>query len=1011
MAFKLVQNIQEARVQIQSLVDTYKGGIKGFKQATYNETLLRNDFLNPLLLSLGWDVFNENDKTPYKRDVRQEESIEVEGSKAKKSPDYTLRVNGIRTCFVEAKKPSVDVSSSQSSAFQTRRYGWNASLNISVLSNFEYLVVYDCRHKPTESDDERVARYKVYHFEEYIENIEEIYSLLSYQSVRQGCLNTLFENETHQTESFDQHFLNQISNWRKELAIQIHSVNKISVDDLNLLTQKLINRVIFLRICEDRNFERFETLKNIKTIQELKEYFQYADKKYDSGLFDLIEDQLTLNMIISDELIVSIFQELYFPYSPYDFSVIDSTILSQIYEKFLGNRIEIHNGNPIIIEEPEVSASKGVVPTPELLSVKIVKDCLDEVTANKNIEEIQQLKIADICCGSGTFLLQAYEYLINKTLEAFIEAGDFDSDDIAHLGDGEYELSLEGKINVILNNIYGVDINPYAVEVASFGLCVKILEGESPESIEYYVAKSKNRVLPNLAENLKTGNSLIDDTYFIFQPDAADDLDLISKIAPFNWKEEFPTVFEQGGFDAIVGNPPYVRIQNLVKYTPEEIKFYKSKEGNYHVANKYSIDKYYVFIERAISLINDKGNICYIIPSKFAKIKSGEPLRKLISTETFIHKITHFGTTQAFDGHTTYTAIIQLTKEHRDNFLFKPVKDITAKELFDESSYYSFKSSQFAGNPWVFFSSPTGDVFNKIYTKSNATLGEISNIVVGVQTSADDIYIFVPESEDENYFYFTREEQPSKVEKNICKPCIYDLTFKKLDTIEPNAQMIFPYDVDGDHAELIDEDSFLERYPVCWDYLQSHKARLLERKFNGAYPVWYQFGRSQSLAKFEDDEKLIWPVLSLDSNYVLDHSNILFTGGGNGPYYALTRKVDLSLKYLLGILMHPVIESIVKARASEFRGDYYSHGKQFLENLPFYIPKSEEDKVIYNKVISLVERGITLNQQLPYISLTKRKAAQLQIHRLHLNLISEVSKIYSITEEDIRTVLSDEVLK
>jgi hypothetical protein len=269
------------------------------KKPEYKETPLRNDFLNPLLKTFGWDVENEGARSQFLRDVVQEETIDVEEEDAiaKKNPDYTLRVQGTRKLFVEAKKVSIDIEKSAKAAFQTRRYGWNANLGISILTNFEKLVVYDCRYKPVASDEPNVARYNTFHFTEFIKHFETLYELLSFQSVSSGFIDDYFSLTQNDVTTFDNYFLKQIETWRHRLATDVIQNNTgFNEEDINFLIQRLLNRIVFLRICEDREIEKYETLKAIKSYDELKALFVKSDKKYNSGLFDFIEDNFSLNI-------------------------------------------------------------------------------------------------------------------------------------------------------------------------------------------------------------------------------------------------------------------------------------------------------------------------------------------------------------------------------------------------------------------------------------------------------------------------------------------------------------------------------------------------------------------------------------------------------------------------------------------------------------------------------------------------------------------------------------------
>lgn len=999
---------------IQELVEKYRSDRVGCLKTTYNEMQVRNDFIDPLLKCLGWDVDNNKGKTQFLRDVIQEEYIEVEDEITKKNPDYTLRINGTRKLFVEVKKPSVNILKSAKAAFQTRRYGWNANLGISILTNFEHFIIYDCRFKPDVSENEQVARVRIFSFEEYLDAFDEIQHLVSFNSANSGQLDELFFIYERKGQTFDDYFLKQIEDWRQKLATTAIEKNEsLDDEDINFLIQRLLNRIIFLRICEDRAIEKFETLKNIKSYDELKHHFQQSDKKFNSGLFDFIEDTLSLKIDIDSEVLIEIFNKLYYPLSPYDFSVVDPTILSQIYERFLGSRIVLEEGRQLyILEEPEVSASNGVVPTPKLIVEQIIKDTLSPLTTGKSFAELSTIKVVDICCGSGTFLISAYDFMQQIFLEKLIEE-DSDRKDLIYQLDGTtFALTLKAKRNILEQNIYGVDINPYATEVSEFSLLLKLLERENNVTVDNFINQHAEKVLPSLKGNIKCGNSLVDSKFFEFMPEALKNDQLLHNVKPFDWEIEFDFLKESKGFDAIIGNPPYVRIQNLVKYAPEEIKYYQSNISGYSVATKETIDKYYVFIQRAIALLNAYGLLGYIVPHKFFLIKGGKALREFITSNSQISKITHFGVTQVFPDRSTYTAILILQKAKKTDFQFKRVRKITPELLDKQDSFISYQTDAFNADPWIFLSPGTEKIFKKLRSEQSVPLKELAEICVGLQTSADKIYIFEPESETSNTYRFTKNGKQWEVEKGICLPAIYDLSFGLFDTISANAQIIFPYSVESDRADLFSEEYFESIFPLTWSYLQEHKPQLEKRSLQGNSPKWFQFGRSQSLTRFHNMPKLIWSVLATRPPYALDNNDLQFTGGGNGPYYALINRSDYSLLYFLGILSHPLFENMVKAGASEFRGAYYSHGKQFIENIPIrqidFQNTSEKEQ--YNSIIKLVETLIQTKVQLKSAAYGyKRTVLQRKADILFDQLIQRVNSLYGITEEEFNLVMNDDM--
>lgn len=1001
-------------MNIKELVEKYESDRDNCLKSGYNETQVRNDFIDPLLKCIGWDVDNTKGKTHFLRDVIQEEYIEVEDSKTKKNPDYTLRVNGTRKLFVEVKKPSVNINNSSKAAFQTRRYGWNANLGISILTNFENLIIYDCRLKPNSTDNEHVARVKVFHYSEYESAFKELNQIISFDSAHSGALDNLFSQYERRGETFDDYFLSQIEDWRQRLAISAVNNNEdLENQDINFLIQRLLNRIIFLRICEDRTIEKFETLKSISNYDELKALFEQSDRKFNSGLFDFIEDTLSQTINIDAETLISVFNELYYPLSPYDFSVVDPAILSQIYERFLGSRIIIDDERQLsIVMEPEVSASNGVVPTPKLIVEQIIKDTLTPLVSARTFKELKNLKVADICCGSGTFLISAYDFLLEKYLIT-ISNEKIDDKDIVYLTeDSTYVLTLKGKRNILESNIFGVDINPYAKEVSEFSLLLKLLEGENEATVNDYLNQFDDKLLPNLSRNIKCGNSLVDSKFYEFMPETVDDDDILFRINPFDWETEYPFLNETHGFDAIIGNPPYVRIQNLVKYSPEEVLYYQSTISGFDVAKNDTIDKYYVFIQKAITLLNDSGYLGYIIPHKFFLIKGGKALRNYITDNCNISQITHFGVSQVFPGKSTYTAIIVLKVEKHEKFSFKRIKSISAKTLEDESNSVEYKNENYTSEPWVFLNPETEQVFDKLRSPQTRPLKDLAEICVGLQTSADKVYIFQPEGETEETFIFTKQGKRWEIEKGICLPALYDLSFGLFDTLSGNAQLIFPYNINKDKADVFSEDYLTAHFPLALTYLKEYKESLEKRSLQGNEPVWYQFGRSQSLTKFHNTEKLIWSVLSTEPPYTIDKNNLQFTGGGNGPYYGLINNSDYSLYYFLGILSHPLIENMVKSGASEFRGSYYSHGKQFIENLPIRtIDMSvDSEKEIYLQIIKIVKNQVSTKEKIKSASYgTKRNVLQRKIDTLQNQLILLINKLYGISNDEFNAVMQDEM--
>lgn len=1018
-------NKKEAFIKVKELVRRFKANEAAYINAgsLYNETEVRTQFIGPFFQALGWDVYNESSLPLDLREVVQEATVEVGEEKLSKKPDYEFRLARQRKFYIEAKKPSVRIETDKAAAFQTRRYGFSAGLPISILTNFHKFVIYDCVPVPKREDDARIARVKIYSLEELESHFDEIYDIYSREAVYSGTFDRIHGVEvTRQgAAQFDEYFLSQVKSWRERLAVDISSRNKsLTSSEITYIVQRVLNRIIFLRICEDRDIEKYETLKNLddkSTYKELKKLLEQADKKYNSGLFDLIDDP-SFDIDIGSGVLISILKELYYPQSPYTFSVIDAGVLGDIYELLLAHEIVIDSrGAVTIVEKPEVKASGGVFSTPKYVVDSIVERALTSLILGKSPTELVPIHIADICCGSGVFLLAAYDYLLNYHLNWYLKDGaaKHTGKEIYEVGHGERRLTLHSKRQILLNNIYGVDIDDQAVEVARFSLLLKLIEDESNESIISHLSRYKERALPTLDDHIKCGNSLVDNRQFHKYDDSPSD-DLLESVNSFDWQDEFPEILKKGGFDAIIGNPPYIRIQNMVEYSPEEVKFYQSAVSGYTCAESDNFDKYSLFIERAISLLNKQGSLGYIVPHKFFTIKSGQCLRKLLSREKYLREIVYFGVQQVFGKKsTTYTCILIATKSPNTDFSIETVEDLKTWRYSKHGMLQTKRIGEINEKPWSFVQNDVKLLFEKILREHPTRLGAIAEIFVGVQTSADKIYIIRPNKITGKTVTFVDIKGKSwTIEREILRPSLLDVPLYPFSKPDPNTLIIFPYKIESDDAKLYTRSEMSKLFPLTWKYLKAHKAKLLDRSIQGGTAAtWYRYGRTQSLTKF-NSEKIILPILSTEPRYAYDDNNILVTGGGNGPYYLIRPRpeIELSIFFLQAILSHPVIDAMVRASSSVFRGGYYSHGKQFLNNLP--IPDiafdNESLRKSHDAIVSIVKKLISINEKIKSSKIPRqRNLYERQKQPLADKLNSLIESLYGLSPADIEVAKSVQI--
>lgn len=630
---------ENARKKISELVERFSEQIESYKKTDYNETQTRRDFIDPFFKALGWDVDNENGYAESYREVIHEDKVKV--GKVTKAPDYSFRlVGGKRLFFVEAKRPSVDVKGDIQPAYQVRRYGWSAKLPISIITDFEEFAVYDCTKKPKPSDKSSVSRIKYLTFRDYLNDFDFIWNTFSKERVLKGSFDKFVQSDTNKkgTTTVDKEFLQSLDSWRTQLAVNISINNKeLDEDEINFAVQQIIDRIIFLRITEDRSIEPYGNLKIALTkgdyYQNLFKQFQQADDKYNSGLFDFKKDKISKSVKIDNQVIKTIINELYYPESPYEFSVLSVEILGSAYEQFLGKTISVDKSHRAKIEEkPEVRKAGGVYYTPQYIVDYIVQNTIGKLIEGKTPKEIGKIKIVDPACGSGSFLLGAYQYLLDWHKNYYSENGRPSKGKKDQPLTPEGNLTTSEKKRILLTHIFGVDIDVNAVEVTKLSLLLKCMEGETEASISNQIKLFNERVLPTLDDNIKGGNSLIDTDYYDNQFDFGEE----KKIKPFNWQKGFPDVFKQGGFDVVIGNPPYVMLQTLETREAFEYSLRKFE------SSKYKIDTYQIFTEQSIKLLNKNGLLGFITPNTFLKNIHSEPLRKFILEHCSIREILLF---------------------------------------------------------------------------------------------------------------------------------------------------------------------------------------------------------------------------------------------------------------------------------------------------------------------------------------------------------------------------------
>ena len=755
---------EAAKKEIEKLVNDYELHRNEYKQKGYDEYQFCIRILNRFFNALGWDVENKLNKSEWYCDTIFQ--FKLKNKDTTKRPDYAFGFPAKNNAkfFAEAKTPSTIIHTDKNPALQIRRYGNSGALPVSVVTNFEEFAIYDCTTKAKESDSPRVGRLEYFTYHQYSEKFDLLWELFSKEGIEQGYHDKYIKSETKKkgTVPLDKDFVATLDEWRKYLATSIsHNNLKLINDEINFAVQQIIDRIIFLRFCEDRNIEKFETLlavtKKGDYYKNLYELFKDADIKYNSGLFDFEKDDISLKIKVENKIIRTIIEELYYPKSEYEFGVMPVEILGNAYEEFLGKVIRVTPGHIVkidIAKKPEVQKAGGVFYTPQYIVNYIVEHTVGKLINGKTPEQISKIKIVDPACGSGSFLLGAFIHLLRYHTDYYWKKNFHKKREKNYLITPEGRLTVTEKKRILQNNLFGVDIDPNAVEVTKLSLLLKAMEGETETSVGYQLRLDKKGVLPDLDCNIRCGNSLISPDFYDEQLNF--DKNEKKKINAFDWKAGFPLVFKQGGFDAVIGNPPYVMLQNLER---REIFDYALQK--YSTA-KYKIDTYQLFIERAINLTKYKGYIGYISPNTFLKNIHAEPLRKLFLQKTKINEILIFSY-NVFKSASVDTCIFILEKNsaNKNNKLivkqaseeFKP----KLKTKINQSSFSSNTKNDFN----LMISDDDKDLLKKITSKSK-TLGNFCDAYFGIQTFDRTVYVsdkkktknYVPVIDGGNIGYF-----------------------------------------------------------------------------------------------------------------------------------------------------------------------------------------------------------------------------------------------------------------
>ncbi|MGN0028292.1 MAG: Eco57I restriction-modification methylase domain-containing protein [Marinilabiliaceae bacterium] len=958
-------------------------------------------WINQMLGIFGWDVKNTShvqQEIPLEPTERQ--SLNEIGS-TNTRPDYTL-VNGrVRLFFLDAKKRAVCIKDDKNVAFQIRSYGWSVGAKYSVVTNMDELAVYDCAAMPRHSDNANFARSVYLKVEDYADNFDMICGFLGRKEAIENNANAGFSAK----DSIDRNFAEALSGIRLSLAQSIveGSHSSFSITDLNLWTQIIINRILFIRVCEARKLERDGLLNEFAASDfwsrfKKSSYFDFYEH-YDGPMFARIRQIQDLS--IDNAVFSQLLSLLYYP-SPYCFDVIPLRSISNIYDLFLGYHLEFDGGGQLKnVLKSEFRKSNGAVTTPEPVVDNTIRCTLPpDLLQSLTNEQILHLKFLDPACGSGVFLVSVYDHLLSQIESNIAKRKDTLPGQYLYEKDGQRFLNLEGRKLIINQCLYGVDINQECVEVTKLSLSLKIIDGFNPTDF-HAVGLHSSQILQGVGLNIKCGNSIVEPDILKIVPHLAENVEELMATNVFDYRAAFPGVFARGGFDYVIGNPPYVEVKNYNADLPSMLTYIKHR---YRSSRNGKIDLAIPFIERGIELLNDHGSLGYIVQKRFFKTDYGKGVRKLLSGRRLLRSVYDYKETDLFDGKITYVAILVCDKSTTDSDTFKYTcsADGNCVEIAKEA---------IAETPWSFENSNTTSLRVRL-SNEKGTLGEVCNIKVGVQALWDDAFHITADHTDGNYIYGKSKIcEDIQVERGACRILLRNEHFVPLSVPQSSTFILFPYDVADANASPILFSDFENRYPLAGSYLRKFRSAIetsvqtvpdrrptLNRDEN-----WHLFTRANNHNAVY--KKLCIPMTAQNPQAAVVTRKDAYCDNANMFFAQIPNATDDKLYAMAAFINSTPFAYFAKSIANPQQGGFYKFNKQLLDPVPF--PRLEFT-AFSPRMLQLAQTARRIEATNSAASANTSSASRL--YPLLNNLWDEVDRLccdlYGLSDIDKQTILS-----
>lgn len=971
--------MESRKKALKELIENYKYIRSKTDDKDISEQTIRS-WIQNFLEIFGWNTKDTSSIIQEKQLSKTEKGkLDTINSTANR-PDYKMIVRGKAIAFLDTKNIDVNIKTCKKSAFQIKSYGWSISAPCSFITNFDEFAIYNTTYIPDAEQETNFGRIYLT-LDEYLDKFEILDDHLYKDKVVTGLLEKLYSEDLNIEKmvpkiSTDIAFAENLSKFRLKLGTVIINNNQKLINNnielLSYLIQMIINRIIFIRVCEARNVEKDGLLLEFKEkgFWDSFKHSSYYDffEHYDGPLF--ARDDVRLNkLIIPNDVFDELLQLFYYP-SPYKFDVIPTTLFSNIYEIFLSKKLEIKGSSLIEVIKPEYSKTNGVVSTPQYLVQDLIKRTIVESDILKyNLDEILNLKILDFACGSGAFIVELFEYIQSILIKKYLQDSDEKYKDYFHQKEDHTVMTITGKRKLISSCIHGIDIDAEAVEVARMSLALKIIDDLLDYEDYSHLGVYGYQILNKIGENIEYGNTLVSDDILTLCPDIKkkENIKQHNALNIFNWgKDGFNNIFElKQGFDYVIGNPPYVEAKHMTDDIPIMHDYLKKK---YTSAKKGKIDLLIPFVEKGLTLLNKEGRLGVIIQNRFFKNEYGEGIRELITTNKLLSEVITFDLNNIFKDRITYISSLILDKKSIDTIYYNTIKEDVFRlpsvlqklpsSKDDTTLYSSVKSENITKEPWIFEAPDLLSMMDSL-SKHNIPFGKFAEIRVGIQVLWVKAYhLKVLEIDDTNNLIKAKSSIDDMIiiEKDACRSLVPNERFYSFRKDVDDTYAIFPYDIIDEEKHPILFDDFCRRFPLAGAYLEKHKKTIQENIKDKKYKRndsqrWHLYTRESHLET--NYPKVLIPMTANDVYASVTLNDYYYCDNSNVNYTDIPEKTTENLYAVASIFNSTIFSILARTIANKQQNGYFKLNKQYLEPVLFPAYIFEKDKKIVEELASV----------------------------------------------------------